>query len=62
MKHLWQIIKGKGHPVNEISNPHSPQAAVQQHSAVVQKTYIELKVSLLTDHYDLGEGLLLYSL
>jgi len=47
---LWLKIKGKGHSVNEISDPISPQAAVQQHSAVVQKTYIELRESLLTDN------------
>ena len=47
---LWQTIKGKGHPADETSDPISPQAAVQQHSAVVQETYIELRESLLTDH------------
>ena len=47
---LWQTIKGKGHPADEVSDPISPQAAVQQHSAVVPKTYIELRESLLTDH------------
>ena len=47
---LWQTIKGKGHPADETSDPISPQAAVQQHSAVVQKSYIELRESLLTDN------------
>ena len=47
---LWQTIKGKGHPADETSDPISPQAAVQQQSAVVQKTYIELRESLLTDN------------
>ena len=47
---LWQTIKGKGHPADDTSDPISPQAAVQQHNAVVQRTYIELRESLLTDH------------
>ena len=47
---LWQTIKGKGHPADETSDSISPQAAVQQHSAVVQKSYIELRESLLTDN------------
>ena len=48
--HLWQTIKDKYHPADEPSNSLSPQAAVQQQSAVVHKTFIELRESLLTDH------------
>ena len=47
---LLQILKARSHSRDEAFDPPSPQAAVQQHSAVVQKTYIELRESLLTDH------------